>query len=1555
MTVTDEKSTADSRFDELVRLYYRAAGAPTAEETELVRAHQTLARVRQAGTTRIETTDHPAAPTTVLQLVTDDMPGLVDSVLDELAHQGIRVRRVVHPIVVVRRDSSGALTEVLPDADPERPEAGTIVESWISVEVDRISGPDQLDELRDRLSSVLNDVREVIDAGEEMRSVALDLAGELSDPDTAALLGWLADGHFMFLGYRFDDLTADSGRPGIGLLRKESSLLAGLDAAGGAELELTRATGRSTVHGPGTPFSVTVRIFAGAEVTGAHRFVGAFTTAAKHEDVTTIPVVSDRVKRAIHEAGVPLDSHSGRGMLAVLQDLPRTELFSADWKFLHDTATGVLASAERHRPRLFVRRDPWHRFYSCLVYLARDRFTTTSRTAMEQVLRTRLGGTSVEHTLRAGEAALTAVQFVVHTDPGHRTEPDIPLIHEEISAAVRTWEDRFIDAILAEPDPDGTAESRQRYASAFPEAYKEDFGAEVGLADLRRLQALSGDGDLSLSVYVPPDAEPGEARFKVYLRGARITLSAVLPVLDRMGVEVVDERPYEIEWDSVPRWIFDFGLAHEETGVWRDEDVRTRFSETFAAVWRGDAEADRFNALVVRTPLGWRQAALLRAYAKYLRQVGTTYSDSYLQDTVLSHPQVATALVRLFETRFDPELDDQAREQRTEELDTEISRMVDEVTSLDADRILRGYLGLVHATLRTNYFSFSGKKNGPCAEHVLSLKLNSREVPGLPEPRPHREIFVYSPRVEGVHLRFGPVARGGLRWSDRPEDYRTEILGLVKAQAAKNAVIVPVGAKGGFVVKRPAGRGALATEAVDCYRMFISGLLDVTDNLVAGQVVPPERVVRHDGDDAYLVVAADKGTATFSDYANEVSAKYGFWLGDAFASGGSVGYDHKVMGITARGAWESVKRHFRELGVDTQREDFTVAGVGDMSGDVFGNGMLLSRHIRLVAAFDHRHVFVDPDPDPAVSFAERQRLFALPRSSWADYDQAKLSAGGGIWPRTAKSIPLNPRLRAALGIDDDVPHLSPTELIRAVLRAPVDLLWNGGIGTYVKSSAETHADARDKANDAVRVNGADLRAKVVGEGGNLGLTQLGRIEFARAGGKINTDALDNSAGVSCSDHEVNIKILLDQLVAGKALSVEERNSRLAVLTDEVADTVLDGNTRQNKMLGVSRSHAAAMLSVHARLIRYLETRHGLDRELEALPAKKELAALERAGEGLTSPELATVLAHVKLALKADVLSSELLDEAAFTRRVPEYFPRPLREGLTAEIERHPLRREIGATLLVNDVVDNAGLTYAFRLAEEMSVDSADAVRAFAVVTEVYDLRALWERIDEAAASLPTTVTDRLILETRRLLDRASRWILSNRPQPLDVDAEIARFAPVVRPLAAEVTDLLRGHERDAVEQETQRLAEIGVPEPLARQIASLLATYPLLDIAEVASAADGTTPRTAAELYYTLADRLGMDKLQDAVSALDRDDRWHSLARLVLRDDLYASLRAVTLGVAVAGGGDEPVETRIETWAKVSGPRLARAKLVLDELAGSGKVDLPALTVAVEQIRSLVA
>ncbi|MBW0106268.1 NAD-glutamate dehydrogenase, partial [Pseudonocardia sp. KRD291] len=1470
-----------------------------------------------------------------------------------------------------------ALTDVDTEADAAAAPAGCLVESWMHLDVD-VSGsttPD-LDEVREELERTLLDVRQVVDDGAMMvaraRAVADDAdesdarpagdhdpagSGALLPGEVSELLHWLIDDHFTFVGYRH--YTRVEGRlepetgSGLGVLRPDDagsriflpengSTPSDEDAS---TLVITRASEPSRVLRPVHPYYLGVRTRdADGTVTGEHRFLGMLTVPARYESVLDIPIVARKIRSAIRRAGFPADSYSGQQMLEVFSGLPREELFSSSEQTLHDTAVGVLAAAGRRGVRVFVHPDPYRRFLSCLVYLPRDRYTTTSRLAMADVLRERLGGSDVAYTAQVNEASLALVHFTVATDPA--AEPvdcDLDALQDELTEASRTWDDRLVSAL-------GAAGTRAAGVLAgIPESYKAGIAPDRAVEDLRRLLALPAEG-FDVRLYRGPE---GDIRFALYLADSPVTLTAVLPLLQQLDVEVIDERPAEfLRPDGRRCWLYDFGLRASGKPEVPPEDAGSRFSDAFSAAWRGDAESDRFSALVLRAGLHWREAAVLRAYSRYSRQLGGLFSLQYTANTLVAYPDVARALITLFRARFDPTAS--ARDAAVAEARDAVTALIDEVTGLDADRILRGLLAMVEGTLRTNWFRDRA---------FFSFKLDPSSIPDVPAPRPRFEIFVYAPRIEGVHLRFGPVARGGLRFSDRQQDYRTEVLGLVKAQAVKNAVIVPVGAKGGFVVRTPRPDPA---EVRACYRTFISGLLDVTDNLHTRpdggvETVPPPDVVRHDGDDSYLVVAADKGTATFSDLANEIAGEYGFWLGDAFASGGSVGYDHKAMGITAKGAWESVKRHFAELGTDTQARDFTVVGVGDMSGDVFGNGMLLSPHIRLVAAFDHRHVFVDPDPDAARGFAERRRLFELPRSTWDDYDRSAISAGGGVWPRTAKSVPVGPEIRAALGLDDTVARLSPPELIRAILLAPADLLWNGGIGTYVKASTESNADAGDKANDAIRVDGSALRVKVVGEGGNLGLTQRGRIEFARSGGpdggggRINTDAVDNSAGVDCSDHEVNIKILLDRLVTAGELDRPARDEFLASMTDEVGELVLDDNVDQNAVLGVSRSHAASMANVHGRMIDDLVARAGLDRQLEVLPDHAGFDALEAAGHGLTGPELATLLAHTKLDLTQRLVGSDLPDVAAFAARLPEYFPAPLRERFPDAVRAHPLRREITATMLVNEMVDGAGASYAFRLGEELAATAPDAVRAYAVTTTVFDLPALWETV--RSAPIPVAVADDIVLDSRRLLDRASRWFLTNRPQPLAIGAETSRFAAQVRSLRGRLPELLHGRELDAVTERAARLRESGVPEEIVEPAALSLYSFGLLDVVELVELSDREKePREAAEvalLYYALSEHLGVDTALTAVSGLARGDRWHGLARLALRDDLYGSLRAITLDALRESPPGTGVTDAIAAWEQANSSRLVRARSALQEIGASATLDLATLSVISRQLRGL--
>jgi glutamate dehydrogenase len=1117
--------------------------------------------------------------------------------------------------------------------------------------------------------------------------------------------------------------------------------------------------------------------------------------------------------------------------------------------------------------------------------------------------------------------------------------------------------------LLRECGEERAAELSRRYANAFPDGYRADFTPSTAVADLRRLESLAGPTDFQLSLYQPVDAAEGERRFKIYWLGGSVSLSDVLPVLQRLGVEVLDEHPYELRRsDGTTASVYDFGLRlPSDVAAGVNEDARERFHEAFGAAWTGRAENDGFNSLILRAGLTWRQAVVLRAYAKYLRQAGSTFSQDYVEDALTNNVHTTRLLVNLFEARLSP-AHRSGGEELTEGIMEELDGALDQVVSLDEDRILRSFLHLIKATLRTNFFQRDPATGEP--HPYVSMKFDPQAIPDLPAPRPAYEIWVYSPQVEGVHLRFGKVARGGLRWSDRREDFRTEVLGLVKAQMVKNTVIVPVGSKGGFVAKQlpdPAvDRAAWMAEGISSYRTFISGMLDITDNLLPGQgVVPPKDVVRHDGDDTYLVVAADKGTATFSDIANEVAVSYGFWLGDAFASGGSAGYDHKGMGITAKGAWESVKRHFRELGRDTQTQDFTVVGIGDMSGDVFGNGMLLSEHIRLVAAFDHRHIFVDPDPAAAASFAERKRLFELPRSSWEDYDRKLVSAGGGVFPRSAKSINITAQMRAALGIEAGVARLTPAELMKAILLAPVDLLWNGGIGTYVKSSAENHAEVGDKANDAIRVDGADLRVKVLGEGGNLGATQLGRIEFASVGGPestggaVNTDAIDNSAGVDTSDHEVNIKILLNRVVLEGDLTVKQRNALLAEMTDEIGEHVLENNYAQNVALANAMAQAPSMLDVHSRMMRKLVADGHLNRALEFLPNGSQIRERAAAGRGLTQPELSVLLAYTKITLADEILASDLPDDAYVQGKLHRYFPQQLQQRYPEQIDAHALHREIITTVLVNETINRGGCTFAFRLKEETGATYEEIIRSHTAARAIFDLKGIWSEIEGLDNQVPADVQTRMRLHSRRLVERATRWLLNNRRQPLDIAETIEFFKARCNEVWDLLPDLLRGSDREWFDTVHAELAEAGVPAELAVHVAGLSSVFPTLDIVEVADRTKQDV-RTVAELYYDLADRLQITGLLDRIIELPRGDRWQSMARAAIREDLFAAHAVLTADLLGHGGPEATPEQRFEAWAGTNATLVNRARATLDDIRGAESYDLANLSVAMRVIRTLL-
>ena len=1554
-----------------------------------------LSRDRTPGTTAVRVYNPSRAEDgwtsrhTAVQVATEDMPFLVDSVLGELSQHHLSVHLLLHPQVVVRRADDGV--QVV-DTDQDQAGDGESVESWMHLEIDRIPREETRQALQERLDKVLGDVRRACGDWQAMRAAVRDIIAELEagapttvDQSTVQptidFLTWLEDNHFTFLGYREYSLVVEDGQEalrsepetGLGILRAtdgERSRVTPLrpEAVATAReprlLTLTKANSRATVHRPVYLDYIGVRRFdeQGA-VVGERRFLGLFTQGAYAESVTRLPVIGDKVRSILARSGFAPDSHSGKDLMGVLENYPRDELFQADTELLAENAQEVLHLQERRGSRLLVRKDEFGRFVSALVFMPRDRFNTAVRLRIEELLREAYGAQHVDYTTKVGEAALAQVHYVLRMPSGGNIpEIEVRELEARIQEAMRTWEERLTDVVQEHEEDEDVGDTAASFSAAFPEAYKEDFDPATAYADLARIREVAEDErrGTRLHLYAPDGAPAQERRLKLYRRDA-MTLTDAMPIFSHLGVQVTDERPYVLEGDDEDDLrIYDFGLRVQDAAVWEGTEGRSAqqvaadFEEVFSVAWSRQGESDRLNSLVLTADLPWRKVVILRTLVRYVRQVGS-FSLDYLEQALVANPHIAGLVVDLFAARFDPDAapEDERRDEAAAGIIEAIDTALNEVSSLDQDRIVRQLVSVVEGTLRTNFYQVD--EDGNPKPHV-SLKLDPRAIEGLPEPRPAYEIWVYAPRIEGVHLRFGPVARGGLRWSDRVEDFRTEVLGLVKAQMVKNAVIVPTGSKGGFVAKQlpdPSDREAWLDEGVGCYRIFIKGLLDVTDNRVGGEIVPPERVVRRDGDDSYLVVAADKGTAAFSDIANGVSQDYGFWLDDAFASGGSAGYDHKAMGITARGAWESVKRHFRELGLDTQTEEFTVVGVGDMSGDVFGNGMLLSEQIRLVAAFDHRHVFLDPTPDAATSYAERQRLFEVPRSSWADYDESLISEGGGVYPRTAKSVPVSPQVRQALGLADDVQSMTPNELLSAVLKAPVDLLWNGGIGTYVKATQETHAQIGDRANDAIRVDGADLRVRVVGEGGNLGLSQRGRVEAAEAGVHVNTDAIDNSAGVDSSDYEVNIKIALAPAVAEEEISREERDELLVEMTDEVAASVLRTNYEQNVLIGNARDQHGTMAPVHRRLMDYLGEHAGLVRELESLPDDTTMAERGESGRGLTSPEFSVLVAYAKMDLKDRLIESDLADSPYFERTLSAYFPQPLQDRFAARLADHPLRRQIIVNQVANDIVNRGGVTFGFRCAEETGATVPQIARAFVVCREVFDMTGFMEAVESLDNVVDTALQTTLYLEFRRLMDRSVRWFLNNQSLTGEVQNEIDRFSGPVAAVRPRLGTYLLAAERDRFEQQAQEARDGGVPEELALTYAGLLDSYSVLDIVELAEETGQDVEQTA-ELYFAVSERFRVDTLLTRVSDLPRQDRWDSLARGAMRDDLYGVLKGLTrtvgTGVADAGGSQE----QLDAWVTANEEALARVNQVLSNIDRIESPGMGPLSVALRTLRGLV-
>jgi glutamate dehydrogenase len=1535
----------------------------------------------------------------MLVVAQQDAPFLVDSVMGELADGGFDVRAMFHPVVSVSRDADGRRTD---KGEARR-------ESMIVVVLAPV-GEDRGDALCAGVNVTLSDVRSAVADFEPMRALLhqtiQELQSALTRPGAVVMerwlkargsrapgapaeaieeylhfLRWLGAEHFVFLGARIYDYPRLANgdyapeEPGhaddasLGVLRdNELAVLrranepAILTSALKGYLEtsppiiVAKSNLRSRVHRRAYMDYVGVKRYApdGAAI-GEVRFVGLFTAEAYDEAARDIPLIRRKIAHILNRAGENPSAHNEKRLRNIIEGYPRDELFQADDEDLYDTAMGVLHLFDRPRVRLFVRRDPFDRFISILFFTPRDRYNSETRELVGRMLAEAWGGRVSAYYPAFGAEPLARVHFVLGVTPNRHSEPDLGALERRIDEATRTWTDRFAQAARSGGVTQGTvAELLSKYGHAFPAGYQDHYDAAEALLDVAEIEALDHQpAALRVRAYRLADDAATAFRFKVYHSGDTVPLADVLPILDHMGLKALVEEGFPVrrEGHAEAIWVHEFILDDPRGGHLVFADIKDAFEETFEAVWAGRAESDGFNRLVIELGLSWREAALIRALARYRQQTGLDPSQAVQQEALRDHPGIARLMMDLFRIQFHPaiaaSLDE--RKRQADEVFREIVSALQGVESLDADRSLRRMAQLVKSLKRTNFYQ-TGEDGQP--KPYISFKIASRELDDLPAPKPYREIFVAAPHVEGVHLRFGPVARGGLRWSDRRDDFRTEVLGLVKAQQVKNAVIVPVGSKGGFYPKqlpKQAGSDAWRAEGVRAYRTFLSGLLDITDNLDAkGEVVRPGQVIAHDADDPYLVVAADKGTATFSDIANGVAQDYGFWLGDAFASGGSVGYDHKAMGITARGAWEAVKRHFREMGKDIQTQPFTCVGVGDMSGDVFGNGMLLSKATQLVAAFDHRHIFIDPTPDPGSSWDERARLFALPRSSWADYRAELISEGGGIFARTAKTIALTPQIKDLLDIEAD--EVTPLELIQSILRARIELLYLGGIGTYVKAPSETHAAAGDKANDAIRIDGTELRCKVVGEGANLGFTQAGRIAFARTGGRINTDAIDNSAGVDTSDHEVNIKILTGQLERAGDLNRPDRDVLLASMTEDVGHHVLAHNYAQTLCLTLQEAQAVSDLPAHANFMDLLEGQGRLDRKVEGLPGRQQVSELRAAGRGLTRPELAVLTAYGKLELDADIVASNAPDDPWFEQMLVSYFPAGLAK-YEPDMRRHRLRREIIATRMSNQIVDMAGPTFASRLMAATGADAALLAKTFFAARQIFRLDEVWAAVNSLDLKIPAAAQSALYQEIARVLRGqvywlAQRLVRSGEAATATVGGLIETYRAAADTLQISGSELLSDFGKTVVQQRLQSYLEAGAPDALARTVAGLAPLTATTDIADLAKFT-GWTVAEAARFYHQTGAAFGYDRLRAAAAALRPSDLYERAAVRSLIGDMIneqtdrskaiAALAAKAAGgTSVAGSSLLAATAAIDAWV---GPRhevVERGRKVVNDIEQSG-------------------
>lgn len=1513
---------------------------------------------------------------TIVEIVLPDSPFLVDSIKMALSRLGLASHLMLNGPAHIARHDDGSIKSI-------NQGEGQLT-SMFHIEVDRLSSKEEMTELKNELLDILHDTALVVKDWKPMATKLEQVINQLEADkkqipveaerlqETIQFLRWLGNHNFTFMGYKEFDLVEKNGDTeltptkdtGLGLFsdneRVRSVKLsqfpdsARLEAKKPFLLILTKGNKQSRIHRPAYTDYIGIKKFdAKGKVIGEHRFTGLYTSAVYNQSVEGIPLIREKVGRILAASGYRQGSYAYKALHNILENYPRDELLQAREEELLEVGMGVVQMQDRDLLRLFVRKDPFGRFFSCMVYVTKERYNTELRRKTQQVFKQYFGcEQDVEFTTYFSESPLARTHYIVRVD-NNNINVDVKKIEQNLMEASTSWDDRLAEAIVANFGESRGLPLSKEYQRAFPRSYKEDVMPGSALADIEHLEALDEHNKLGMLFYrLQETAKDSKAvRLKLYHKDEPIHLSDVMPMLENLGLRVIGESPYEVvKANGQVYWILDFSMLHKSDKQVDLREARDRFQQAFAAIWAGELESDGFNRLILGASLSGREVSILRAYARYMRQVGFPFSQHYIEDTLSHHPDLAQGLVDLFVRRFDPKY--KGGEKGQAEIIKSLTEQLDQVQSLDDDRIIRRYMEMINATLRTNYYQLDEhKQNKPW----LSLKMKPSEIPEIPAPVPAFEIFVYAPDIEGVHLRGGKVARGGLRWSDRQEDFRTEILGLVKAQQVKNTVIVPVGAKGGFVCKKQylyTTRDEIFAEGQRCYKRFIRALLDVTDNIIEGQVVPPKNVVRHDEDDPYLVVAADKGTATFSDLANSVSAEYQFWLGDAFASGGSNGYDHKAMGITAKGGWESVKRHFREMGIDCQTTDFTAIGIGDMAGDVFGNGMLLSKHIRLLAAFNHIHIFIDPTPDSASSWEERNRLFNLPRSSWEDYNPKLISKGGGVFSRKAKAITLTPEMQKMLNTKKTT--LAPNELIKMILKMEVDLLWNGGIGTYVKSSIETHTDVGDRANDGLRVDGREVNAKIIGEGGNLGMTQRGRIEFALKGGRVNTDFVDNVGGVDCSDNEVNIKIFLNGLVANGDLTLKQRNQILESMKDEVGSIVIEDAYGQSESISVTEAQGVSLMKEQIRFIHHMEKAGYLDRALEHIPDDETLLERERQGMGLTRPELSVLMAYGKMALKEELASEEIAQDEFHAKQLVNYFPTELRGHYAQQMVNHPLRVEIIATALANQMVNEMGCNFVTRLQEENGSSVVDIANAYAAAREIYGLGIVLEKVRKLDNIAQSSAQYDVMFLVRRTLRRLTRWLLRNRTGKPSVIAMVERYQEDVKAITEQLDKVLVKEEIVEHNSMAENWIEKGIEKELAHYVARLSSLYSVLDISAVAKE-KGIAVTQTAKLYFHLGDRLSLHWFLKQINHQAVDNHWQALARASFREDLDWQQRQLTAQVLSSNLSDaqQEIELALDKWLERNQVSISRWENILSEFKVGTVHEFAKFSVALRELTLL--